>query len=91
MTSGKKPAADVLRERGNVHFKAGRLQEAAESYSESVQIDPSAAAFANRAAIHLRLKTWDKAESDGTAALALDPDFVKAYYRRWARMDHNDC
>lgn len=44
---------------------------------------------ANRAAAHIRMRQWEAAEADCTAALALDAHSVKAYTRRAAaRLAH---
>ncbi|KFM24445.1 RNA polymerase II-associated protein 3 [Auxenochlorella protothecoides] len=71
-----------LREEGNEHFRKGRLNEAAASYTTSLKLKPTPAAFANRAAVYLKRREWDRAEADCSACLELDAGFVKAYHRR---------
>ena len=48
----------------------------------SIQARPSAAAFANRAMVHLKAGEHAKAEQDCSSALVLDPRFLKAWQRR---------
>lgn len=43
-----------------------------------------AAAFSNRALVHLKLKQAHAAEADASQALQLDPKMVKAFLRRAA-------
>lgn len=76
-------STEGLREEGNEHFRKGRLNEAAASYTTSLKLKPTPAAFANRAAVYLKRREWDRAEADCSACLELDAGFVKAYHRRW--------
>ncbi|KAL6778214.1 RPAP3 [Auxenochlorella protothecoides x Auxenochlorella symbiontica] len=75
-------STEGLREEGNEHFRKGRLNEAAASYTTSLKLKPTPAAFANRAAVYLKRREWDRAEADCSACLELDAGFVKAYHRR---------
>eukprot|EP00439_Symbiodinium_sp_Y106_P046453 s1280_g5.t3 len=86
--------AQELRLEGNEHFKAGRIYEAREAYSEALHLSPQAGEegdepskgravlHCNRAACLQRLGRWDDAVKDCSEAVKLDPTYVKAYARR---------
>ena len=76
--------ADREKERGNDCFRSGEVAEAAAHYTRALELHPTAAAYANRAAAHLKLKKWDAVDADCGAALALDPAYAKALTRRCA-------
>jgi len=64
-------------------FLQGEFMEALNSYSACVQTCPDkAVAYTNRAHCYLKLKSPTKAEEDCTTALELEPQNVKALYRR---------
>ncbi|CAE7257566.1 Ttc1, partial [Symbiodinium pilosum] len=86
--------AQELRIEGNESFKAGRIYEAREAYSEALHLSPPAGEagsepskdravlHCNRAACLQRLGRWDDAVKDCSEAVKLDPTYVKAYARR---------
>jgi len=86
--------AQELRLEGNEHFKAGRLHDAREAYSEALHLSPQsegagseaaksrAVIHCNRAACLQRLGRWDDVVSDCSQAIELDSEYVKAYSRR---------
>ncbi|GFR44467.1 hypothetical protein Agub_g5728, partial [Astrephomene gubernaculifera] len=76
--------ADAWRARGNDLFKAGEYDSAFECYSRSVELQPTCLGHANRAMALLKLGRWQDAVADCTAAICLDPAYVKAYQRRAA-------
>ena len=76
-------AAD-WKERGNAHFKKGAYEAARDCYSRSLERDPTAIAYANRAMASLKEGLLAEAETDCTRALELDPMYLKAYQRRGA-------
>ena len=52
-------------------------------YTRAIEADPSvAASYGNRAFAHIKLENYGAAVADAEAALRLDPNYVKAYYRR---------
>ncbi|XP_076606984.1 tetratricopeptide repeat protein 1 [Chaetodon auriga] len=78
----------TLKEKGNSHFKAGDWLEAERSYKEALVLCPvcfsreRAVLFSNRAAARLHLDLKEKAISDCTRAIELNPDYVRALLRR---------
>jgi hypothetical protein len=77
----------MTKELGNEHLKAGRLAEAIECYAAALAAtglsgDDAAAIHANRALAHLKRSEYALAVSDCDAALAVQPRYVKALFRR---------
>ena len=59
------------------------LLQALELYTEAIQLDSKmAAAYSNRALVHLKLSQPEAAEADCTHALELEPNNAKALLRR---------
>ncbi|KAF2274940.1 TPR-like protein [Westerdykella ornata] len=74
---------DRTKEAGNAAFKAGRYQEAIDTYTTALEIDPSnkntnSKILQNRALCHTRLQNWTQAIADCDKALELDPGYTKA-------------
>ncbi|KAF9691010.1 hypothetical protein EKO04_011082 [Ascochyta lentis] len=72
-----------MKEEGNAAFKAGRFQEAIDTYGKALEVDPSnkltnSKILQNRALCHSRLKGWTTAIADCDKALELDPGYTKA-------------
>jgi tetratricopeptide (TPR) repeat protein len=86
------PAA--LRAEGNEAFGGGEYARAVELYTRAAEAAAAAAvdggsgeaalALSNRSLARLKLKDWRAAADDATAALRLDPTFVKSWERRAA-------
>lgn len=82
--------AKELKAQGNDFFKAGKLHDAREAYSEALYLTPStekkdkAVLFGNRAACLQKLSRWDDVVDDCRKAIELDPTYAKAYHRRSA-------
>lgn len=61
----------------------GPPQKALECYDKAIEIDSTQPVFySNRAQTHIKLEAFGFAISDATKAIELDPNNVKAYYRR---------
>ena len=75
-------AAEKTRRKGNELFVARDYDGAEKAYTESLAQDGSCAkTWANRAAARLKLQMYVDAKADAKNARALDPTFVKAWYR----------
>ena len=78
----------TLKQTGNEHLKAGKVDDARKAYTAALKLDPErkhpehAAVLVNRALTQLKLAKHDECKADCTAALTLQPDYGKAYYRR---------
>lgn len=72
-----------LKDQGNAFLKENKLNEAIEAYTSAIELDSSNAIFfSNRAQVNIRLENYGSAVADCNEALALDPNFIKAYYRK---------
>ncbi|UPK90013.1 hypothetical protein LCI18_000948 [Fusarium solani-melongenae] len=74
---------DRMKEDGNADFKAGRLEDAIQKYTNALEIDPSnknmnAKLLQNRAQCKIKLKQFDDAIADCERAISLDPGYTKA-------------
>ncbi|KAL4430866.1 hypothetical protein ABPG75_006122 [Micractinium tetrahymenae] len=85
--------AAALRARGNAQFASGDYAAAQASYSETLrlldaQADPTGihVLYGNRAAAALKLGQWAAALQDAEAALAAEPRWAKALYRKAAAL-----
>jgi len=82
--------AQELRLQGNELFKAGKLHDAREAYSEALYLTPpsqdkdKAVLHCNRAACLQKLSRWEDVITDCAAAIKLDSEYTKAYVRRSA-------
>ena len=82
------------KERGTMHFKAGRVKEACQEYNRAIEVfgdrpggtveqrREKSKLFANRAECLLRLEEWAAAEKAAMRATELDATNAKARYRR---------
>ncbi|KAM0436745.1 hypothetical protein ACHAPT_002456 [Fusarium lateritium] len=74
---------DRMKEDGNADFKAGRLEDAIQKYTNALEIDPSnknmnAKLLQNRAQCKIKLKQFDDAIADCERAISLEPGYTKA-------------
>ncbi|KAK7531501.1 tetratricopeptide [Phyllosticta citribraziliensis] len=74
---------DRMKEEGNNAFKAGRYQQAVDTYSKALEVDPAnrgtnSKILQNRARCYLKLKKYQEAADDASRAFELDPSYVKA-------------
>ncbi|KAK8221325.1 hypothetical protein IWZ01DRAFT_37244 [Phyllosticta capitalensis] len=74
---------DRMKEEGNKAFKAGKYQEAVDTYSKALEVDPAnkgtnSKILQNRARCYLKLKKYEQAADDASRAFELDPSYVKA-------------
>uniref|UniRef100_A0A7N6A3T3 UNC-45/Cro1/She4 central domain-containing protein n=1 Tax=Anabas testudineus TaxID=64144 RepID=A0A7N6A3T3_ANATE len=73
-------------EKGNTLFKAGDMQGAVCCYTKALKLTDnqaeSAVLYRNRSACYLKLEEYNKAETDASQALDVDPGDMKARFRR---------
>lgn len=74
--------AELWKDRGNKAFQKRDYAEAKKHYTQSIALEPSCLAYANRAMAELKLRNYNAAEADCTQAIALDVLYIKAYLRR---------
>ncbi len=84
----KKEYAAKLKEQGNKAYGAKDFDKAISLYSQAILCKADPVYFSNRAACYNALYQWDKVVEDTTAALNLDPEYVKALNRRATAYDH---
>ncbi|CAI4226213.1 unnamed protein product [Auanema sp. JU1783] len=73
--------ANKLKEEGNELMKASKFDAAVNKYNEAIKLNRDPVYFCNRAAAFCRLEQYDLAIQDCRTALALDPNYSKAYGR----------
>ncbi|KAL6031055.1 hypothetical protein STEG23_030893 [Scotinomys teguina] len=79
-------SAEQLRKEGNELFKCGDYEGALTAYTQALSLGATpqdqAILHRNRAACHLKLEDYNKAESEASKAIEKDGGDVKALYRR---------
>jgi tetratricopeptide (TPR) repeat protein len=78
------------KEKGNELFKVGQIDESIQCYTKSILLDATnAKSFANRALAKMKCSPpdFEGAVNDCTAALKIDPNYIKAYVRRGTLLD----
>ncbi|KAL1774343.1 unc-45-like A [Sigmodon hispidus] len=79
-------SAEQLRKDGNELFKCGDYEGALAAYTQALSLGATpqdqAILHRNRAACHLKLEDYSKAESEASKAIEKDGGDVKALYRR---------
>ncbi|KAK3901477.1 hypothetical protein C8A05DRAFT_34851 [Staphylotrichum tortipilum] len=84
----RKQLAQKLKEAGNKAYGDKDFEKAIGLYSQAILCRPDPVYYSNRAACHNALSSWNKVVEDTTAALNLDPEYVKALNRRANAYDH---
>lgn len=77
-------SAESLREKekGNEYLKIGKLQDALDAYSKSIDLDPTnISSISNRALVQLKLNNNQEAAKDCLLFLESDPNNVKVLWR----------
>ncbi|OBS60718.1 hypothetical protein A6R68_08184 [Neotoma lepida] len=79
-------SAEQLRKEGNELFKCGDYEGALTAYTQALSLGATpqdqAILHRNRAACHLKLEDYNKAEAEASKAIEKDGGDVKALYRR---------
>lgn len=82
-TTMSKEEAVKLKDEGNAFLKEHKLAQAVECYTKAIALDSQNPVFySNRAQAHIKLEEYGLAIADCDSAIALDKEFVKAYYRK---------
>ncbi|KAI9857002.1 MAG: hypothetical protein M1824_005034 [Vezdaea acicularis] len=75
--------AVALKQKGNKAFAEHDWPTAIDCYTKAITLnDKDPSFFCNRAQANIKLEAYGFAIADATHALDLDPNYVKAYYRR---------
>lgn len=78
-----KEEAVKLKDQGNAYLKDHKFDQAIEAYTKAIELDPKNAIFySNRAQVHIKLESYGLAIQDCDSAIKIDPNFLKAYYRK---------
>ncbi|KEY73724.1 hypothetical protein S7711_06300 [Stachybotrys chartarum IBT 7711] len=80
--------AAKLKQAGNKAYGDKAYNKAIELYSKAIICKPDPVFYSNRAACHSAMSEWDKVVEDTTAAINMDPDYVKAINRRATAYEH---
>lgn len=68
---------------GNTFLSEHKYDEAISSYTKAIELDSKNPIFySNRAQVHIKLENYGFALEDCNKALEVDPNFIKAHYRR---------
>ncbi|XP_071571683.1 serine/threonine-protein phosphatase 5 [Temnothorax nylanderi] len=77
--------AELYKEEANEYFKNQVYEKAIELYTKAIELNPTVAVyFGNRSISYLRTECFGYALTDASAAIKLDRNYVKGYYRRAA-------
>ncbi|KAF4125684.1 mitochondrial import receptor subunit TOM70 [Geosmithia morbida] len=80
--------AAKLKAAGNKAYGDKSYNKAIDLYSKAILCKPDPVFYSNRAACHSALSEWDSVIEDTTAAIAMDPEYIKAINRRAAAYEH---
>lgn len=76
-------SSEELKSEGNKYFVDGDFERACELYTRAIEtFGPNATILTNRSAAYINLKQYEKGLNDANAALEIDKQWTKAYYRK---------
>ncbi|KAL1132755.1 hypothetical protein AAG570_010707 [Ranatra chinensis] len=75
---------------GNEYYKGNEFEKALRYYTRSIAVYPTAVAYNNRAATYLKQCKYSKALEDTNKVLEIEPENVKAFYRRALALQHKN-
>ncbi|XP_077990089.1 sperm-associated antigen 1-like [Glandiceps talaboti] len=79
----KQEKFQIMKDEGNDKVKQGLYEEAITCYTDCIAVDDKQpVSYTNRALCYLKTNQPLKAETDCSTALGLEPDNIKAYFRR---------
>lgn len=74
--------ATALKEEGNRALHDNHFEQATEYYTQALALHPTAVLYSNRAMAAIKMENYGIAIQDAEEAIALDPGYLKAFYRR---------
>lgn len=80
--------AAKLKQAGNKAYGDKAYNKAIDLYSKAILCKPDPVFYSNRAACHSAMSDWDQVVDDTTAAINMDPEYVKAINRRATAYEH---
>ena len=80
--------AAKLKAAGNRAYGDKAYNKAIDLYTKAILCKPDPVFYSNRAACHSAMSEWDKVIEDTTAAISMDPEYVKAINRRATAYEH---
>ena len=80
--------AAKLKAAGNKAYGDKAYNKAIGLYTKAILCKPDPVFYSNRAACHSALSEWDQVIEDTTAAITMDPEYVKAINRRATAYEH---
>lgn len=80
--------AAKLKAAGNKAYGDKAYNKAIGLYTQAILCKPDPVFYSNRAACHSAMSEWDQVIDDTTAAITMDPEYVKAINRRATAYEH---
>ena len=80
--------AGKLKQAGNKAYGSKDYNKAIDLYSKAILCKPDPVFYSNRAACYNALSEWDKVVEDTSAAISMDPEYIKALNRRAHAYEH---
>ncbi|RFU74057.1 mitochondrial outer membrane 72k [Trichoderma arundinaceum] len=80
--------ATRLKQAGNKAYGDKAYNKAIDLYSQAILCKPDAVFYSNRAACYSAMSEWEQVVEDTTAAINMDPDYIKAINRRATAYEH---
>lgn len=77
VSEATKARAEELKAQGNAALAAFRFAAAVEHYTAAIALQPTAIYLANRAAAHMKTESYGLAIDDASAAIDLEPSYIK--------------
>ncbi|CAB3398804.1 unnamed protein product [Caenorhabditis bovis] len=74
--------ANLIKNEANQFFKDQAYDVAIELYTMAIEYNPTAMLYGNRSMAYLKKELYGIALEDADQAIALDPSYVKGFYRR---------
>ncbi|KAJ2970966.1 hypothetical protein NQ176_g7929 [Zarea fungicola] len=84
----RKAYAAKLKQAGNHAYGDKAYNKAIDLYSKAILCKPDPVFYSNRAACHSAMGEWDSVIEDTTAAINMDPNYIKAINRRATAYEH---